>query len=190
MDIDTVQQRTGEPRLIIASASGRAAAGLCRIGEIAAAAWWRCLPTPVICTALLRVAAAQVVAGPAANLGPAPLEAPPFRRFATAGGSRSLIGKSLDLPSVGKGQSPANYQHYPRIFDFLGYRPFCAAVTLPEQLIAKRRELGLSIKKAAKLIGVDEGTFARWESGTGTPLQHGTLVAQFLASEVLSRKLS
>jgi DNA-binding transcriptional regulator YiaG len=39
-----------------------------------------------------------------------------------------------------------------------------------------RRELGPSIKEAAKHLGVDEGTFARWESGEGKPRMSGQAI--------------
>jgi DNA-binding XRE family transcriptional regulator len=65
-------------------------------------------------------------------------------------------------------------RYYPAIFKFLGYDPFPSPSTLAEKIAAKRRELGLPIREAAKLAGVDEGTFSRWESGEWSPrtLQH------------------
>ena len=44
-----------------------------------------------------------------------------------------------------------------------------APITLPQRIAAKRRQLGLSIEQAAKIIGVEEGTFSRWESGRRKP---------------------
>jgi len=38
LNIDAIQQRTGQPRLIIRGAFGRAAASLCGIAEMSAAA--------------------------------------------------------------------------------------------------------------------------------------------------------
>jgi DNA-binding transcriptional regulator YiaG len=58
---------------------------------------------------------------------------------------------------------------FPAIFGFLGYDPFPAPTTVSEKIAAKRRELGWSIKEAAKRIGVDEGTFSRWENGEWKP---------------------
>jgi transcriptional regulator with XRE-family HTH domain len=60
-------------------------------------------------------------------------------------------------------------RYYPLIFLFLGYDPYPTPSTLAEKIAAKRRELGLPVKQAAKLVGVDEGTFSRWESGEGSP---------------------
>jgi hypothetical protein len=56
-------------------------------------------------------------------------------------------------------------RYYPVIFQFLGYDQFAAPSSLCERLAAKRRELGLTVVAAAKLAGVDEGTFRRWERG-------------------------
>ncbi|MBX9803521.1 MAG: helix-turn-helix domain-containing protein [Caulobacteraceae bacterium] len=62
------------------------------------------------------------------------------------------------------------YVHqYPTIIQYLGYEPWPDTITLGERLLAKRRRKGLSIKRAAEITGVDEGTFSRWESGEWKP---------------------
>jgi transcriptional regulator with XRE-family HTH domain len=71
-------------------------------------------------------------------------------------------------------------RYYPAIFQFLGYDPFPAPLTLPERIAAKRRQLGWSIKTAAKFAGVDEGTFGRWESGEWKPRLSGPALKKFL----------
>jgi hypothetical protein len=53
----------------------------------------------------------------------------------------------------------------PAILQFLGYDPFPEPKTLPEQLLAKRREMGWSIVEASKFAYVDPGTWADWERG-------------------------
>lgn len=58
---------------------------------------------------------------------------------------------------------------YPAIISYLDYEPWIRPVTLREQLLAARRRRGLSISAAATLIGVDEGTFGRWENGSWKP---------------------
>jgi transcriptional regulator with XRE-family HTH domain len=75
-------------------------------------------------------------------------------------------------------------RYYPAILGFLGYDPFPAPTSLPERIAAKRRLLGLSIEKAARLIDVDEGTFRRWESGEWKPRLSQELVARFLATRL------
>jgi transcriptional regulator with XRE-family HTH domain len=40
---------------------------------------------------------------------------------------------------------------------------------LAEALLAERRRRGLEIRKAAALVGVDEGTWRRWERGEWKP---------------------
>jgi len=57
----------------------------------------------------------------------------------------------------------------PRIIEFLGYAPWDPSWTLGERLLAARETLGLSRRRAAKALGVDEGTLARWEGGRGKP---------------------
>jgi DNA-binding XRE family transcriptional regulator len=74
----------------------------------------------------------------------------------------------------------------PSIFRFLGYDPFPPPKTLPDRIAAKRRQLGLSVATAADLVGVDEGTFRRWESGEWKPRISGTAVQHFLALTIAS----
>ena len=60
----------------------------------------------------------------------------------------------------------------PKIIQFLGYVT-CDATRdsspLAHQLKAYRRIQGLSQKRVAAALGVDEGTLRRWERGTSTP---------------------
>ena len=71
-------------------------------------------------------------------------------------------------------------RYYPAIFRFLGYDPFPAPITLAERIASKRRMLGLSLKQAAQLVGVDEGTFLRWERGEWKPRMSGPAIERFL----------
>ncbi|MGH6870022.1 MAG: helix-turn-helix domain-containing protein [Rhizomicrobium sp.] len=73
---------------------------------------------------------------------------------------------------------------YPAIFAFLGYDPFPPPTTVPESILSQRRRLGLSLRAAAGLIGVDEGTLTRWERGEGSPEQVQTTVQRFLELRV------
>lgn len=81
-----------------------------------------------------------------------------------------------------KGRTAPEMRYFPAIFRFLGYDPFPAPQTLPERIASKRRALGLSIREAAKLVGVDEGTFGRWESGEWKPRVSREAVDRFLNS--------
>jgi transcriptional regulator with XRE-family HTH domain len=58
----------------------------------------------------------------------------------------------------------------PGIIAFLGYDPFSAPQTLWERIRSKRRQLGLSQERLAKLLGVDEGTLRHWERGQREPV--------------------
>lgn len=109
-----------------------------------------------------------------------------LRRRRCAAGLRqsdvaTLIGAEVDTYLNGElsRNTPVTI-HYPAIFSFLGYDPFRVPATLGEQLASKRRELGLSIKKAAGRIGVDEGTFSRWERGLWKPRLSGSAIQRFI----------
>lgn len=60
---------------------------------------------------------------------------------------------------------------YPAIVQFLEREPWPEPETLPERLLAERRRRGFTIREAAEVIGVDEGTYGRWESGEWRPTQ-------------------
>ena len=74
----------------------------------------------------------------------------------------------------------------PTIIAFLGREPWDEAITLGQKLLAERRRRGLSVKRAAQLLGVDEATFARWESGSRLPKDtHRATCQRFLMAENL-----
>jgi len=54
---------------------------------------------------------------------------------------------------------------YPRILSYLGYEPWPEPQTLAEMLLAKRRREGRSGRKAAEIMGVDQGTYTRMGEG-------------------------
>ena len=73
--------------------------------------------------------------------------------------------------------------HYPAIISFLGYEPWRTPQTLGEKLLAARRRRGLSAKRAAELVGVDEGTFAGWEREKRGPLLRSKVICdRFIAA--------
>jgi transcriptional regulator with XRE-family HTH domain len=80
-----------------------------------------------------------------------------------------------------KGRAEPSVRFYPAIFRFLGYDLFPPPTSLNAQIASKRRELGLTLKQAAKLAGVDEGTFSPWESGEWKPRMSQAKVDRFLA---------
>ena len=80
-----------------------------------------------------------------------------------------------------KNRAKPSARYYPAIFRFLGYDPLPTPTTLGERIARKRLELGLPVKKAAKLLGVDEGTFGRWESGEWKPRMSKEAVDRFLS---------
>ena len=69
----------------------------------------------------------------------------------------------------------------PTVVRFLGYDPFPQPQTLAEHLLAKRREMGWSVKEAAQVLGVDPMTWRNWECGKAILYhRHRTAVTLFL----------
>ena len=58
---------------------------------------------------------------------------------------------------------------YPRVIEFLGYYPFPEPQTLGERILSYRRHNGISVKRLARQIGVDEQTLGKWETGETQP---------------------
>jgi len=79
-----------------------------------------------------------------------------------------------------KGQTSPALVHYPAIIAFLGFDPARPPETLPGGLKAFRKARGLSISAAARLLGVDPGTWARWEKGLRPQKVHVPIVARLL----------
>jgi transcriptional regulator with XRE-family HTH domain len=69
------------------------------------------------------------------------------------------------------------------IIAFLGYDPFPEPRTLSEQLAALRRKRGWSIKQAAHHLGVDPGTWGRWEKMSIPWTRHQRMVAAFVRAK-------
>ena len=68
-----------------------------------------------------------------------------------------------------RGHRTPAIRHMPGIIEFLGYVPFAIGESVPEQLIGYRKIHGLSRKRLARILGVDEGTLWRWETGQRRP---------------------
>jgi transcriptional regulator with XRE-family HTH domain len=80
-----------------------------------------------------------------------------------------------------KGHTEPPVKSMPAILRFLGYDPFPEPKSLPERLLAKRRAMGWSIRKAAGTLGVDPGIWRDWEQGKVILRRnHRGLVAQLL----------
>ena len=74
-------------------------------------------------------------------------------------------------------------RYWPKIIDLLGFDPFAGKEgTLGERLQAKYRELGIPRKRAAILLGIDEGTLLRYERGEWQPGKRNIeIIERFLA---------
>jgi transcriptional regulator with XRE-family HTH domain len=72
----------------------------------------------------------------------------------------------------------------PRIIEFLGYTPYAPTESLPEILRLCRQSLGLSQRKLASVLGVDESSLRSWESGRRKPSATSRrLIGTFLSDE-------
>jgi transcriptional regulator with XRE-family HTH domain len=80
-----------------------------------------------------------------------------------------------------KGHTEPPSASVPGILRFLGYDPFPKPKTVSEHLRAKRRSMGWSIQEAAKIAGVDSGTWGDWERGKSIRQhQHQLLIRKLL----------
>lgn len=115
------------------------------------------------------------------------------RRRLDLGLTQKAVAKTIGVDSFTlanweKGKTEPVIIHMPGILRFLGYDPFPASATLAERLAKKRREQGWSLEQAARWLGVDERTWARWESGMPVLFRrHRTLVASFLGRTTADR---
>jgi len=79
-----------------------------------------------------------------------------LKRRMERGLTQDQAGKDLgtDEWTVGNWEKDRTFpavRYFPAIFRFLGYDPFPMPTTLPERMIARRRVLGLSVRRAASL---------------------------------------
>ena len=88
-------------------------------------------------------------------------------------------------------KSSPSVRYIPRIIAFLGYDPYPKPQSLGEEIAAARRRLGLSRKRLAKELEIDEMTLAQWESCTRFPKKrHEQIIRQFLASVYIQPRRS
>mgnify|MGYP002068606856 CR=1 FL=1 len=67
------------------------------------------------------------------------------------------------------GRAAPSVRLMPRIIGYLGYDLWPRPVTLGDRIAAERRRAGVSRKRLARIVGVDEATVARWERGRSVP---------------------
>jgi transcriptional regulator with XRE-family HTH domain len=73
----------------------------------------------------------------------------------------------------------------PAFISFLGYDPYPEPTTVGERLLAKRREKGWTIKRAARAAGIDPGTWRDWEAGKVILFRkHRTVIATLLGIDL------
>jgi site-specific DNA recombinase len=81
-------------------------------------------------------------------------------------------------------------QYMPTIIQFLGYDPMPVPKTWAERLVHARTVNGLTQQEAAKRIGVDQGTLARWERSEREPRgSHLKLATAFVNASTANRAL-
>jgi len=84
--------------------------------------------------------------------------------------------------------SQPDYQYMPAVIQFLGHNPLPKGRTWAERLIRHRAGLGITQGEAARRIGVDQGTLAKWERGEREPAgRFAERVEQFLAEAEAGR---
>jgi transcriptional regulator with XRE-family HTH domain len=80
-----------------------------------------------------------------------------------------------------RNESTPVIRYMPAIIRFLGYDPLPQASSLPERLLAARRELGLTQREMAERLGVDPCTLRDWEAERHQPTEKSLrLIAQVL----------
>lgn len=79
------------------------------------------------------------------------------------------------------GQTSPPIRPYPSIVTFLGYDLTPKPTTDAERLRGWRMAKGLSVKGAARQVGVDEATWAGWERGRPPTRAHALLIKRLLA---------
>ena len=72
----------------------------------------------------------------------------------------------------------------PRIIEFLGYCPLAPVRSFQERLITYRTGLGLSQRKMARKLGVDQSTLAGWESGRHRPTEESFRIVEAFFSNL------
>jgi len=100
----------------------------------------------------------------------------------------TLLGvTSFTVLNWEKGKTEPPIASLPSILQFLGYDPYPEPTNLPERLLAKRRQMGWSLKEAARHFGVDEGMWGDWERGATVPKgRHRKCIEAFLVAGVSS----
>ncbi|MDR3500702.1 MAG: helix-turn-helix transcriptional regulator [Parvibaculum sp.] len=68
-----------------------------------------------------------------------------------------------------KSKTEPEVRYIPAIIRFLGHDPFPAPQTLGERIVRTREGQGISRKRLAAKLGVDEGALAGWEKGLREP---------------------
>ena len=83
-----------------------------------------------------------------------------------------------------KGYTEPEIESIPAIIRFLGYDPFPPPKTLQEQMLAKRRGMGWTVKMAAQVFGINRKTWKAWEHGESVPREESlSLLDPFLESK-------
>ena len=83
--------------------------------------------------------------------------------------AKKLRVNQFTLINWEKDRTGPEVRYLPRIIAFLGYDPFPHGQSLGGRITARRRTMGLSIKRLAKVLGFDEGTLAHYETGLWNP---------------------
>lgn len=104
-----------------------------------------------------------------------------LRRWLTLKLLQRHVAEKLDVEKASVANWEANrtkpsLEYMPAIIRFLGYNPLPPGNGWAERLVQCRTALGITQKEAARRIGVDASTLARWERGEREPI--GDFVAR------------
>lgn len=81
--------------------------------------------------------------------------------------------------------SQPSLEYMPAIIAFLGYNPLPEGNGWGERLVRHRVSLGVTQAEAARRLGVDQGTLARWEQGVRDPAgRFAERAEEFLAGNI------
>jgi transcriptional regulator with XRE-family HTH domain len=113
-----------------------------------------------------------------------------LRRQRIVGGLRQkdlAVAHGLNLTSIQNwetGRTEPEIRFLPKIIAFLGYCPYTPGRPLGERLRVAREAQGLSRKRLAATVQVDEVTLWKWEQGIRTPKGRLAVVADAILGAV------
>ena len=82
-----------------------------------------------------------------------------------------------------KGNAEPGIQYFPAIYSFLGYDPCPKPKTLGEKIIAWRRQNGVTRKRLAQQLDIDEAALAKREMGLASTKEKKAIQLTFFLEQ-------